>query len=269
MKRLLFFICTLLCANVIMAQVGTTFWIDSLQYQVTSTNPAEVEVNDANSSITTAIIPSTVSYGGITYTVTSIGDDAFFNCSSLTSVTIPNSVTSIGNFAFAYCWSLTSITCLAETAPSLLGNRVFHSTPETKGLNILCGSFTNYVSWLIYTDWLHFECIDVYLGNSLTYFPLTFEIISEGERTMKVSDCDESATDVEIPARVMFNGVNYSVTSIGNWAFQDCSSLTSIDIPNSVTSIGNQAFWDCSSLTSVTIPNSVTSIGSAAFYNCI
>ena len=72
MKRLLFFICTLFCANVLLAQ--TRFWVDSLQYEVTSTTPAKVEVNDAKYSITTAIIPETVSYDGINYTVTSIGD---------------------------------------------------------------------------------------------------------------------------------------------------------------------------------------------------
>ena len=101
MKRIVFLICTLLCANVLLAQ--TRFWVDSLQYEVTSTNPAKVEVYDANSSITTAIIPAIVTYQGITYDVTSIGERAFWDCSSLTSITIPNSVTSIGNFAFYGC----------------------------------------------------------------------------------------------------------------------------------------------------------------------
>ena len=59
-----------------------------------------------------------------------------------------------------------------------------------------------------------------------------------------------------------------SVTSIGDWAFWGCSGLTSITIGNSVTEIGRSAFWGCSSLTSVTIPNSVTGIGSSAFYGC-
>ena len=105
MKRLLFFICTLLCANVLLA-----FTIDSLSYfRRTSTNPPTVVVDDAEPLITTANIPSTVTYQGTSYSVTSIGYEAFENCSRLTSVTIPNSVTSIGNWAFASCRSLTSV----------------------------------------------------------------------------------------------------------------------------------------------------------------
>ena len=74
--------------------------------------------------------------------------------------------------------------------------------------------------------------------------------------------------EVTIPSIVTYNGMTYSVTSIGDFAFDYCSSLTSVTIPNSVTSIGNYAFYGCSSLTSVTIGNSVTSIGEAAFSGC-
>ena len=73
---------------------------------------------------------------------------------------------------------------------------------------------------------------------------------------------------VVIPSSVTNNGTIYSVTSIGNDAFENCSGLTSVTIPNSVTSIGEWAFWECSGLTSVTIGNSVTSIGNDAFYGC-
>ena len=75
-------------------------------------------------------------------------------------------------------------------------------------------------------------------------------------------------TTANIPASVEYNSVTYSVTSIGQCAFQSCTGLTSVTIPNSVTSIGNQAFDHCESLTSVTIGNSVTSIGSTAFESC-
>ncbi|MBO5749261.1 MAG: leucine-rich repeat domain-containing protein, partial [Muribaculaceae bacterium] len=79
---------------------------------------------------------------------------------------------------------------------------------------------------------------------------------------------DEYSGNVIIPSSVNYNGVTYSVTSIGEDAFYECYSLTSIEIPNSVTSIGNYAFYRCSSLTSVVIGNSVTSIGYDAFYDC-
>ena len=75
-------------------------------------------------------------------------------------------------------------------------------------------------------------------------------------------------TSANIPASVECNSVAYSVTSIGERAFDGCRGLTSVTIPNSVTSIGSSAFRDCSGLTSVMIPNSVTSIGSGAFYGC-
>ena len=73
---------------------------------------------------------------------------------------------------------------------------------------------------------------------------------------------------ITIPSTVTYNSMTYSVTSIGSYAFRDCSGLTSITIPNSVTSIGSEAFYYCSGLTSVTIGNSVTSIGYEAFHNC-
>ena len=99
MKKVLVLICTLLCANVLLAQ--TEFMVGELLYRVTNSN--EVMVKDCVPVATSIIIPTTVSNSGTTYTVTYIGERAFELCSSLTSVTIPNNVTSIGQSAFWNC----------------------------------------------------------------------------------------------------------------------------------------------------------------------
>ena len=79
---------------------------------------------------------------------------------------------------------------------------------------------------------------------------------------------NEYSGDVEIPETVTYNGITYSVMSVGEKCFRGCSSLTSITIPNSVTSLGSSCFDGCSSLTSITIPNSVTSLGNSCFNGC-
>ena len=80
---------------------------------------------------------------------------------------------------------------------------------------------------------------------------------------------NEYSGAVTIPASVTYSGKTYSVTSIGEEVFRDCSGLESVAIPNSVTAIGDEAFSRCYGLTSVSIGNSVTSIGQHAFYFCI
>ncbi len=79
---------------------------------------------------------------------------------------------------------------------------------------------------------------------------------------------NEYSGNVVIPSSVTYSGNTYAVTSIGKHAFENCSGLTSITIPNSVTSIGDSAFSGCIGLTSITIPNSIISIGDSAFYGC-
>ena len=94
----------------------------------------------------------------------------------------------------------------------------------------------------------------------------TVEVTYRGDYSDSYSN--EYSGAVTIPESVTYNGNAYSVTSIGYSAFEYCSSMTSVEIPNSVTSIGVWAFYDCSSLTSMVIPNSVTSIGGSTFYRC-
>ena len=95
-----------------------------------------------------------------------------------------------------------------------------------------------------------------------------YEII-DNEATIIDSNLDASTTTIEIPSAIRdVDGKDYSVTTIGDTAFNNCINLTSIAIPNSVTTIGDYAFYGCNNLTSVVIPNSVTTIGNGAFYGC-
>ena len=179
--------------------------------------------------------------------VTSIGYYAFRNCSSLTSVTIPNSVTSIGDDAFYECSSLTSVT-IGESVTSI-GDDAFYGCSSLTSVTINSNA-------IVSKAYSYDSNISHIFGSKVTEYIIGEDV--KGIGSSAFAGCSK-LTSVTIPN---------SVTSIGDYAFCYCSSLTSVTIPNSVTSIGNNAFYSCSKLTSVTIPNSVTSIGSSAFAGC-
>ena len=267
--------------SLILALVATTtlwaydFQSGDLYYNITnSSTPYTVAVSGAVSSITTATIPETVTYNGTTYSVTRIGTCAFWDCSSLTSVIIPNSVMSIENSAFTGCISLTSITipnsvtsiensaflgCISLTSITIPNSVMSIENPAFPG----CISLTSMV---------------VENGNTTYDSRENCNAIIETATNTLIAGCQNTIIPNSVTSIGDYAFIDYSsltsitipnsVTSIGDKAFYDCSSLTSINIPNSVTSIGSRAFYDCSSLTSINIPNSVTSIGNTAFYNC-
>ena len=181
--------------------------------------------------------------------VTSIGYYAFYGCESLTSIEIPNSVTSIGDSAFSWCYSLESIEI--PNSVTSIGANPFLGCDKLNDIKINNSNFTFNNGLLISREGVLISCLS---NNEKIIIPNT--ITSIGESAFRGYYL---LTSIEIPN---------SVTSIGNYAFECCTSLTSIEIPNSVTSIGYFAFCWCYSLKSIEIPNSVTSIGYYAFCGC-
>ncbi len=210
-------------------------------------------------------IPSTVTYKGVTYDVIAVGNNAFSDCSDLTSVTIPNSVTSIGLLAFSNCTGLTDVFCYAENVPSTVSSAFSYTPISSVTLHVPRGSVEEYKAA---DPWSGFGNI-VKIQNCVNGIYYNFDTnTKQAEVTYLneiLSNPDAYKGSVTIPETVTYNDVTYSVTSIGEWAFGGSSGLTEVVIPNSVTSIGDWAFFNCSGLKEVTIPSSVTSIGHGAF----
>ena len=227
---------------------------------ITSTT---IELVDVDQDITNVFLSETINYDGKNYTITSIGVDAFKDCSSLTSVTIPNSVTSIESGAFEGCSSLRSVTI--PSSVTRIGDSAFYGCSSLTSVTIP-NSVTNigngaFAGTALYKNPANWENGALYINDCLIKVDGGYVgnyRIEENTRLIAgfaFGGCS-SLTSVTIPS---------SVTSIGSYAFKGCTALTSVTIPSSVTSIGSYAFWGCSSLISVTIPKSVTSIGHDAF----
>ncbi len=185
--------------------------------------------------------------------LTTIGERAFYDCPSLESIVIPEGVTTIGYEAFRYCESLTSI--VIPEGVTTIGSFAFY----------ICTSLTIYCEVAEKPDeWSNYwnpSDRPVVWGCQVTGDGFVYETTNNSVSILKYIGLDNN---IVIPT--VIDGKN--VTAIGDGAFRKCTSLTSIVIPEGVTTIGDDAFYKCTSLTSIVIPEGVTAIGSFVFDSC-
>ena len=250
MKQLLFTIALMLLPMLASADIEVE--VEGVYYNLLTEEKTATVTKNPNGYEGDIVIKEAVEYDGRTWSVTTIGDQAFMDCPSLTSIYIPNSVTVIGWGAFENS-GLTSV-----TIPSSV-------TTIRDWAFCLCRNLTS---------------ISIDEANQ-NFKSLEGVLMSKDGKTLMAYPTGKAGAAYTIPdgvtelgwgafrgSRITAITIPNSVTAISNSAFQECSGLTSVTIPDGVISIDEAAFEECSNLTTVTIPNSVTSIGVGAFSWC-
>ena len=259
---------------------------DNENHYVTVVSPTSFGYHNLNGKMTIPDVVTNVN-DTISYQVTSIGEYAFYDCTSLTSLTIGNSVTSMGSCAFAKCTGLksveipNSVTSIGDAAfdgckgltsltipnsVTSIGGSAFAGCTGLKSLTI--GNLVESIGYAAFSGCTGLTSVEI--PNSVTSIGECAFYQCTGLASVEIPNSVKSIGDNAFSGCTGLKSVEIpnSVTSIGDSAFSGCTGLTSLTIGNSVESIGYAAFAGCEGLTSLTIPNSVTSIGDHAFYGC-
>ena len=244
--------------------MNATFLKDGIYYRlVDNVLTNEVEVTKGSKAYTGAIVvPATIKYDGVDYTVTRIGDNAFSSQNNVTSVSLPSTITSIGTQAFYDMSQLTAIDIPASV--KTIGAQAFRSTPLTQvtlheGLESIGSdafAYNPFTAIILPNTLTSIGEEAFYSCNKLTAISIPDAVQAIGQAAFR--GCT-SLTSVKLPA---------TLSAIEYGTFQDCTSLRSIDIPATVQTIGNSAFQNCDGLTTITLPVGVKTLGTSIFYDC-
>ena len=255
--------------------------VEGIYYDIySSSKTAEVtyKVRRANNYSGSITIPETITKDGVSYNVTSIGYDAFYGCTDLTSITLHDGISNIGGSAFMNCTGLTSINipdAITSIEPETFRNcRGLTSILIPKGVTSIGGyAFYGCINLRVV---INCSSLNIQRGQENGWVAAYARTVinnvdgvvddfvfteNDGQYYLSAYLGDDSV--LNLPEN--YKGRGYG---IGESVFNACLGLTSITIPDGVTSIGNSAFSRCSGLTSITIPDGVTSIGNSAFYGC-
>lgn len=246
------------------------FEYDGLGFNILSQEERTVEVvKNPNLDKYIVNVPEKVVHLGTEYTVTAIGAEAFKDRFNLYAVKIPASVISVGDKAFYNNTDLRLIECDAEVPP-VCGETVFTIEPKAA----LYVPFRSVSAYKAASQWKDLNVKDTFSKNNAEGVAIYYSVIPDDNRKIVevIANPLGYKGSVNIPEKVTYLDVEYSVTAIGESAFRPaqllCSELTALTIPESVTTIKMDAFAYCNLLEELTIPESVTSIESGAFQSC-
>lgn len=254
---------------------SASFTVDGIAYTIVSAADKTVEVS-SGSYTGDIVIPAKVTNSDTEYTVTKIGNSAFYYCYTITSISLPNTITSIGESAFEYCVRLQTIT-IPESVTTI-GNGAFGYCNSLETLAIP-KNVSSIASYLVYgCKSLKEIIVDEANAN---YTAVDGGLYSK-DKTVLYGYPNARTTDVVIPDGVttIYDGafwdctniltikVPESVTTLRPFCFYSCEKLKSIDLPSEITTVPQGAFYYCEALESVVVPDKVTEVGQTAFANC-